>query len=151
MNWPLWLWAERIGISSTPPSPSALLGAKVVAARAVEQRAEHDYATEHPLRRYLVAVQEAAEDEEQYWDTHPYSRFKRNAKAYIDSKFRKDQASTLLGASRLTQEEQEELNFEEVVPDDDDSDEDNDADDDGDDDDDDNANSSVVSGLTKDP
>ena len=94
----------------------------------------------------LMRAQEAAEDEEQYWDTHPYSRFKRNAKAWIDSKFRKDQASTLLGASSLTKEEQEELEFEENVIDDGDSDEDNEA---ADSDDGDAGGSSVVSGLTK--
>ena len=95
----------------------------------------------------LMRAQEAAEDEEQYWDTHPYSRFKRNAKAYIDSKFRKDQASTLLGASRLTEEEQQELEFEENVLDDD-SDEDDETD--GSYDHDDRDESTVVSGLTKD-
>ena len=68
----------------------------------------------------LMRAQEAAEDEEQYWDTHPYSRFKRNAKIWIDQAIRKEGAAKLLGASRLTAEEQEELDLEEAVDDDDD-------------------------------
>ena len=44
-----------------------------------------------------MRAQEAAEDEEQYWDTHPYSRFKRNFKAYVDKNFRKENVHKLMG------------------------------------------------------
>jgi len=45
----------------------------------------------------LMRAQEAAEDEEQYWDTHPWQRFKKNAKAYVDTKFRQEHAVKLMG------------------------------------------------------
>ena len=49
----------------------------------------------------LMRAQEAAEDEEQYWDTHPWSRFKKNAKAYIDTKFRQEHATKMMGMLEL--------------------------------------------------
>jgi len=32
----------------------------------------------------LMRAQEATEDEEQYWDTHPWSRLKKNMRSYAD-------------------------------------------------------------------
>ena len=57
----------------------------------------------------LMRAQEATEDEEQYWDTHPWSRFKKNAKDYFDKNYRAEHTHKVLGGSRLTQAEQEAL------------------------------------------
>jgi hypothetical protein len=54
----------------------------------------------------LMRVQEAQQDEEIYWQTHPWSRFKRQRKEWMDKKMEKYRSNTVMGGSRLTAEEQ---------------------------------------------
>jgi hypothetical protein len=53
----------------------------------------------------LMRSQEAAGDEEVYWQTHPWQRFKRDQKEWIDKKFRSAHQVQVLGGARLTEEE----------------------------------------------
>lgn len=57
----------------------------------------------------LMRAQEAASDESVYWETHPWQRFKRNQKEWVDTKFRQEHQVKVLGAARLTREEQARL------------------------------------------
>lgn len=54
----------------------------------------------------LMRVQEAQQDEEIYWQTHPWSRFKKTQKEWLDEKLAKYRNNETLGGSRLTAEEQ---------------------------------------------
>lgn len=57
----------------------------------------------------LMRVQESQQDEEIYWQTHPWSRFKRNRKEWLRSQLEKYRPSGTLGGSRLSAEEQAKL------------------------------------------
>jgi hypothetical protein len=57
----------------------------------------------------LMRVQESQQDEEIYWQTHPWTRFKRNQKEWLQSKLSQYRSKATLGASRLTSEEQAQL------------------------------------------
>ena len=54
----------------------------------------------------LMRAQEAAADESVYWETHPWQRFKRNQKEWVDKTFKKEHQVAVLGGARLTEEEQ---------------------------------------------
>jgi hypothetical protein len=54
-------------------------------------------------------VQESQQDEEIYWQTHPWSRFKRDRREWLNEKLEKFRGSGALGASRLSAQEQAEL------------------------------------------
>lgn len=56
----------------------------------------------------LMRVQESQQDEEVYWQTHPWSRFKRRQREWWHTKFEKLRGtdSGVLGGSRLTEEEE---------------------------------------------
>lgn len=55
----------------------------------------------------LMRQQEAEDDEELYWQTHPWSKLKRDNKDWMDKKLRKSHQVNVLGGSRLTKEEQD--------------------------------------------
>ena len=55
----------------------------------------------------LMRQQEAEDDEELYWQTHPWSKMKRDNKEWMNKKMRSAHQTNVLGGSRLTQEEQE--------------------------------------------
>jgi hypothetical protein len=57
----------------------------------------------------LMRVQESQQDEEIYWQTHPWSRFKRDRKEWVAQRLEKYRGGGALGASRLSAEEQAEL------------------------------------------
>lgn len=57
----------------------------------------------------LMRAQEAASDENVFWETHPWQRFKRNQKEWFDTKFRKAHQVQVLGAAKLTEEEQDRM------------------------------------------
>lgn len=57
----------------------------------------------------LMRVQESAQDEEVYWQTHPWSRFKRRQKDWVNDRLEKYRARKLMGGARLSAEEQAEL------------------------------------------
>jgi hypothetical protein len=57
----------------------------------------------------LMRVQESQQDEEIYWQTHPWSRFKRDRREWLNEKLEKFRGSGALGASRLSAQEQAEL------------------------------------------
>ena len=57
----------------------------------------------------LMRVQESQQDEEIYWQTHPWSRFKRDRKEWIAQRLEKYRGGGALGGSRLTADEQAEL------------------------------------------
>jgi len=57
----------------------------------------------------LMRVQESQQDEEIYWQTHPWSRFKKNRREWLKAKMEEYQGGSALGASRLTAAEQAEL------------------------------------------
>jgi hypothetical protein len=57
----------------------------------------------------LMRVQESQQDEEIYWQTHPWSRFKKNRKEWLNSKLEKYRTSGAMGGSRLSAEEQAKL------------------------------------------
>jgi hypothetical protein len=57
----------------------------------------------------LMRVQESQQDEEVYWQTHPWSRFKRNRKDWYAQKMEAYRQRSVLGGSRLSAAEQAEL------------------------------------------
>jgi hypothetical protein len=57
----------------------------------------------------LMRVQESQQDEEIYWQTHPWTRFKKNQKEWLQAKWEQRKAMGALGQSRLNNEEQAEL------------------------------------------
>ena len=57
----------------------------------------------------LMRVQESQQDEEIYWQTHPWSRFKRNRKEWYAKKMEEYNKRSTLGGSRLSANEQAEL------------------------------------------
>lgn len=57
----------------------------------------------------LMRVQESAQDEEVYWQTHPWSRFKRRQKEWVNQKLEKYRQNQVLGGSRLSAEDQAKL------------------------------------------
>lgn len=57
----------------------------------------------------LMRVQETAQDEEIYWQTHPWSRFKKNKREWMEAKLEKYRQQQMLGGARLSAEEQAEL------------------------------------------
>jgi len=78
----------------------------------------------------LMRAQEAQADEEVFWETHPWQRFKRDQKEWTDKKLRSAHKTEILGGARLSEEEEvalKESALEEIEDqlDDDDSDEDN--------------------------
>lgn len=54
----------------------------------------------------LMRLQEAQQDEEIYWQTHPWSRFKKSQKEWLDANLAKYRNREVLGGARLTMEEQ---------------------------------------------
>ncbi len=54
----------------------------------------------------LMRVQETQQDEEIFWQTHPWSRFKRRQKDWWNAKMEKYRSNTVMGGSRLSTEEQ---------------------------------------------
>ena len=60
--------------------------------RAIETRAEMAYFIA------LMRTQEAETDEQEYWETHPFQRAKRNARNFVNNQFRADHAFKTLGA-----------------------------------------------------
>jgi len=57
----------------------------------------------------LMRVQEAAADEEMYWQTHPWSRFKMKRREWLTKKLNDYRGGSDMGKTRLTAEEQAEL------------------------------------------
>jgi hypothetical protein len=57
----------------------------------------------------LMRAQEAKSDEEVFWATHPWQRFKRDKKEWYDKKLRSQHKVMVLGGARLSEEEQEDL------------------------------------------
>lgn len=57
----------------------------------------------------LMRVQESQQDEEIYWQTHPWSRFKKNRREWLNQKLEKYRGGGALGGSRLSAEEQAQL------------------------------------------
>jgi len=57
----------------------------------------------------LMRAQEAKSDEEVYWATHPWQRFKRDQREWFDKKLRAAHKVNVLGGARLSEEEQEDL------------------------------------------
>ena len=57
----------------------------------------------------LMRAQEAKSDEEVFWATHPWQRFKRDQKEWVDKKLRSAHKVEILGGARLSEEEQEDL------------------------------------------
>lgn len=57
----------------------------------------------------LMRVQEAQQDEEIYWQTHPWSRFKKKQGDWFQAKLQEYQTRGILGASRLQADELAEL------------------------------------------
>jgi hypothetical protein len=88
----------------------------------------------------FIRVQEAENDEEQYWKTHPWSRFKRDFKDWREKTFVKAANREALGKSRLTKEEEEAQALMRYDPN---------AEEDDDDDDDDSESSDEDEGLVK--
>jgi hypothetical protein len=62
---------------------------------AIETRAEMAYFIA------LMRAQEAAQDEEEYWETHNWQRYKRNAREFVNEQFRNEHAVKTLGAPDL--------------------------------------------------
>ena len=62
-----------------------------------------------------MRAMEADDDEEQYWSTHPYTRFKRDAKQYLKDLFTTEAQRKQKGGARLSREEQEELDAENAL------------------------------------
>lgn len=54
----------------------------------------------------LMRVQEAEADEDIYWQTHPWTRFKRDKKEWLAKKLLQRKKQNVLGGARLTEEEQ---------------------------------------------
>jgi hypothetical protein len=54
----------------------------------------------------LMRVQESEMDEELYWQTHPWSRFKKTQNEWLKEKLAKYNGGDVLGGSRLTTREQ---------------------------------------------
>ena len=52
---------------------------------------------------------EAHDDEKAYWETHPYTRWKRDTRLYIKNLLTTDAERNALGGARLTEEEQAEF------------------------------------------
>lgn len=57
----------------------------------------------------LMRVQEAAADEEMFWQTHPWSRFKMKRREWAKKKLDEYRGGSTMGRGRLTAEEQAEL------------------------------------------
>ena len=57
----------------------------------------------------LMRAQEAKTDEEVFWATHPWQRFKRDQKEWIDKKLRAQHKVMVLGGARLSEEDQDDL------------------------------------------
>jgi hypothetical protein len=57
----------------------------------------------------LMRAQEARSDEDVYWATHPWQRFKRDQREWFDKKLRAAHKVNVLGGARLSEEEQEDL------------------------------------------
>ena len=80
----------------------------------------------------LMRAQEAQADEEVFWETHPWQRFKRDQKEWTDKKLRSAHKTEVLGGARLSEEEEEALkeaalnSIDEDLEDDDDDDDDDD-------------------------
>jgi hypothetical protein len=60
----------------------------------------------------LMRAQEAAADEDLYWDTHPLKRWNKKRREWMDKTFRKAHQTEVLGGSRLTAEEEARLHAE---------------------------------------
>lgn len=60
----------------------------------------------------LMRAQEAAADEDLYWDTHPLKRWNKKRREWMDKTFRKAHQTEVLGGSRLTAEEEARLRAE---------------------------------------
>jgi len=54
----------------------------------------------------LMRAQEAQADEEVFWETHPWQRFKRDQKEWTDKKLRSAHKTEVLGGARLNEEEE---------------------------------------------
>jgi hypothetical protein len=52
-----------------------------------------------------LRARDAASDETEYWKTHPYSRFKRDTKKWINNNLKPKHAHMIAGGSRLTEQE----------------------------------------------
>jgi hypothetical protein len=61
----------------------------------------------------LMRAQEAAADEDLYWETHPWKNFNRKRREWMDKTFRKAHQTEVLGGSRLTADEEARLKREE--------------------------------------
>lgn len=57
----------------------------------------------------LMRAQEAKSDEDVFWATHPWQRFKRDRKEWVDKKLRAAHKVEVLGGARLSEEEQDDL------------------------------------------
>jgi hypothetical protein len=85
----------------------------------------------------FIRVQEAENDEEQYWKTHPWSRFKKDFKEWRQKNFVNASKREALGKSRLTKEEEEAQALMRFDPDAENEDDDDDSESESSDDDDD--------------
>ena len=57
----------------------------------------------------LMRVQEAQSDEEMYWQTHPWSRFKMKRREWLNKKLEAYRGGSAMGKGRLSAAEQAEL------------------------------------------
>ncbi len=57
----------------------------------------------------LMRIQESQQDEEIYWQTHPWTRFKKNQKEWLQAKLEQYKSKGTLGGSRLSADEQAQL------------------------------------------
>jgi hypothetical protein len=90
----------------------------------------------------LMRAQEAAADEDVYWETHPWQKFKRNHKELFDIGRKKDHKIDVVGQAMLDEEDEQQRIADSMASlqndsDDDDSEEEKEDDDDEEDDDDD--------------
>ena len=78
----------------------------------------------------LMRAQEAQADEEVFWETHPWQRFKRDQKEWTDKKLRSAHKTEVLGGARLSEEEEEAMKEAALDAIDDELEEESDSDDD---------------------
>lgn len=70
----------------------------------------YKYHTRMEMSNFIayVRVQELKADDEQYWKTHPWSRYKRDHKEWMDKKFRNAADVKALGGDRSSDDEDKE-------------------------------------------
>lgn len=73
----------------------------------------------------LMRQQEAEDDEELYWKTHPWAKVKRDTRNFANKKLRSAHQVDVLGGARLTEEEQQRM-LDEAIDENDEADTDED-------------------------